>query len=54
MKKILGLRDPQGARSLMFMIMLIENDVVIEDDFDNNWIWDDVGVYDNIDMRWCY
>ena len=38
--------------TLMFMIMLIENDVVIEGDIDNNW-WDDVGVYDNIDMRWC-
>ena len=38
--------------TLMFMIMLIENDV-IEDDFDNNWIRDDVVVYDNIDMRWC-
>ena len=29
---------------LMFMIMFIKNDVAIEDDFDNNWIWDDVGV----------
>ena len=34
---------------LMFMIMSIENDVVIEDDIDR----DDVGVYDNIDMKWC-
>jgi len=31
----------------MFMIMSIENDVVIEDDIDR----DDVGVYDNIDMK---
>ena len=49
---------------LMFMIMLIENDVVIEDDIDNNWyemmlvfmiilIWDDVVIDDYVDMRWC-
>ena len=51
---------------LMFMIMLIENDVIIEDDIDNNWyetvlmfmiilISKDVVIDDNIDMRWwCY
>ena len=49
---------------LMFMIMLIENDVVIEYDIDNNWyetmlvfmmilIWDDVVIDDYVDMRWC-
>jgi len=49
---------------LMFMIMLIENDVIIKDDIDNNWyetmlvfmiilIWDDVVIYDYVDMRWC-
>ena len=51
----------------MFMIMLIENDAVIEDDIDNNWyekvlvfmiilIWDDVVIDDYVDMRWscCY
>ena len=46
--------------TLMFMIMLIENDVVIEDDIDNNWyetllvfmiilIWDDVVIDDYVD-----
>jgi len=48
----------------MFMVMLIENDVIIEDDIDNNWyktmlvfmiifIWDDVfAIVDNvIEMR---
>ena len=50
--------------TLMFMIMLIKNDVVIEYDIDNNWyeimlvfmlilIWDDVVVDDYVDMRWC-
>ena len=53
----------------MFMIMLIENDVVIEDDIDNNWyetmlvfmiilIWDDVVIDDYVDnvteMRWYW
>ena len=44
---------------LMFMIMLIENDVVIEDDSDS-WrfmiilIWDDVVINDYVDMRCCY
>jgi len=48
--------------TLMFMIMLIENDVVIKDDIDNNWyetmlvfmiilIWDYVFIYDYVDMR---
>ena len=50
--------------TLMFMVMLIENDVIIEDDIDNNWyktmlvfmiifIWDDVfAIVDNvIEMR---
>ena len=47
---------------LMFMIMLIENDVVIENDIDNNWyetmlmfmiilIWDVVVINDYVDMR---
>ena len=51
--------------TLMFMIILIENDVVIEDDVDNNWyetmsafmiilIWGDVVIDDYVDMRWCY
>ena len=51
---------------LVFMIMLIEYDVAIEDDIDNNWyeimlllmimlIWDEVIVVDNfIEMRWCW
>ena len=45
----------------MFMIMLIENDVVIEDDIDNNWyemmfvfmiilIWDNVVIDDYVDV----
>ena len=52
--------------TLMFMIILIENDVVIEDDIDNDWyettmfvfmiilIWDDVDVENDINMRWCW
>jgi len=47
----------------MFMIMLIENDVVIEDESNNNWyktmlafmiilIWSDVVIDDYVDMRW--
>ena len=50
--------------TLMFMIMSIKNDVVIENDIDNNWyktmlvfmiilIWDDVVIDDYVDMRWC-
>ena len=50
--------------TLVFMIMLIENVVVIEDDIDNNWyetmlmfmiilIWDDVVIDDYVYMRWC-
>ena len=50
--------------TLMFMIMLIENDIVIEEDIDNNWykmmlvfmiilIWDDVVIDDYVDIRWC-
>jgi len=50
--------------TLMFMIMLMENDVVIEDDSDNNWyetmlafriilISGDVVIDDYVDMRWC-
>ena len=50
--------------TLMFMIMLIENDVVIEYDIDNNWyetmlvfmiilIWDNAFIDDYVDMRWC-
>ena len=37
---------------LMFMIMLIGDDVDVYD----NVIWDyvDVDVYDNVDMRWCW
>jgi len=52
--------------TLLFMIMLIEYDVVIEDDIDNNsyekmlllvimLIWYDVVVVDNIiEDRWCW
>ena len=36
--------------TLVLMIILIWDDVVIDD---NNW-WDNVGIYDNIDMRWYY
>jgi len=48
----------------MFMIMLIDNDVVIENDIDNNLykmmlvfmiilIWDDVVIDNYVNMRWC-
>ena len=50
--------------TLMFMIMLIENDIVIEYDSDNTGyekilvfmiilIWGDVAIDDYVDMRWC-
>ena len=49
---------------LRFMIMLIDNDVVVEDDIYNNWyemmfvfiiilIWDDIVIDDYVGMRWC-
>ena len=48
---------------LMFMMILIWNDVVIDDYVNMSWcyywlfmlIWDDVVVVDNvIEMRWCW
>ena len=50
--------------TLMFIIMLIEKSVVIEDDIDNNWyetmlvfmiilIWDNHVIDDYVDMTWC-
>ena len=50
--------------TLMFMIMLIPNDVVIENDSNNNWyetmfvfmiilIWGDAAIDDYVYMRYC-
>ena len=49
--------------TLIFMIMLIENDVVFEDDINNNWyemmlvfliilIWGDDVIDNYVDIRW--